>query len=304
MRRHPTRALLSLTQDEALARRLFWRAHRGNAMKRASSGVRDVAVAASIAVLVFAAGQAQAQGEGTVAPRPRPAHPALFAPASAVAIKPTTAQQRDERRFLKDAAAAGRFESEAARLALGKSNNAGVRSFAATLINHHTSAGNELQYMLHVRGMAAPMLANDQRKTLNRLAKLQGAKFDREFMEELGLKNQQDNVHMFEKASLATRDPQLKAWIDRTLPTLRYHLTTVERLMPDARMARTGAAAQAAPAIRHAAAPAATPPAVQSLTADPFVSRASLATRSMGAGPMPLGLTVPQARKPSEANTR
>ena len=266
--------------------------------------LRVVAVVASIAASVFVGGLAQAQGEIAVTPKPRPVNPALFAPASAVNTKPMPVQQRDERRFLKDAAAAGRFESEASRLALGKSNNAGVRSFAATLINHHTSAGNELLYMLHVRGMAAPMLANDQRKTLNRLSKLQGAKFDREFMEELGLKNQQDNVHMFEKASLATRDPQLKAWIDKTLPTLRYHLTTVERLMPDSRMARTGAAAPAAPATRHAAAPAPAQPAVQSLTADPFVSRASLATRSMGAGPMQLGLTVPAGKKPSEANTR
>ena len=271
-------------------------------MERASSWV--LAVVASAAASFFAAGLAQAQGEITVAPKPRPVNPALFAPTAAANNKPMPVQQRDERRFLKDAAATGRFESEASRLALGKSNNAGVRNFAATLINHHTSASNELLYMLHVRGMAAPMMANDQRKTLNRLAKLQGAKFDREFMEELGLKNQQDNVHMFEKASLATRDPQLKAWIDKTLPTLRYHLTTVERLVPaDSRMARTGAAARPAPAIRHAVAPAPAQPAVQSLTADPFVSRASLATRSMGAGPMPLGLTVPAAKKPSEANT-
>jgi putative membrane protein len=271
-------------------------------MKCTNSGV--LALVAWVAVSSWAPGVAQAQGEIQVTPRPRPVNPAMFAPAAAAAHKAMPVQQRDERRFLKDAAAGGRFESEASRLALAKSNNAGVRSFAATLINHHTAASNELQYMLHVRGMAAPMLANDQRKVLNRLAKLQGAKFDREFMEELGLKSQQDNVHMFERASLATRDPQLKAWIDKTLPTLRYHLTTVERLVPGARVARTGAATNLAPPARHAAAPAPVQPAAQSLTADPFVSRASLATRSMGAAPMPLGLSVPAGKKPSEANTR
>ena len=271
-------------------------------MKRVDPGV--LAVAVWIAFGSFGPG-APAQGEIQVVPKPRPVNPAMFAPAAAAATKAMPVQQRDERRFLKDAAAGGRFESDASRLALAKSNNAGVRSFAATLINHHTAASNELQYMLHVRGMAAPMLANGQRKVLNRLAKLQGAKFDREFMEELGLKSQQDNVHMFERASLATRDPQLKAWIDKTLPTLRYHLTTVERLVPDARMARTGAAPNPAPPVRHAVAPAPVQPAVQSLTADPFVARASLATRSMGAGAMPLGLTLPaDKKKPTAANTR
>jgi putative membrane protein len=253
-------------------------------MKRANSGV--LAVFASIAVLALTAGLAHAQGEVPVTPRPRPVNPALFAPASAIAIKPMPVEQRDERRFLKDAAAAARFESEASRLALAKSSHAGVRSLATTLITHNTATSNELLHMLHVRGMAAPMLANDQRKILNRLAKLQGAKFDREFLEELGLKSQQENVHLFERASLTARDPQLKAWIDRTLPTLRHHLTTAERLAPPAaRMARTGAA-------------------VQSPTKDPFVSRASLATRSMGGGSVPLRVATPAGKTASESSSR
>ena len=37
--------------------------------------------------------------------------------------------------------------------------------------------------MLRTRGMAPPMLSNEQRKALNRLAKVQGTKFDREWME-------------------------------------------------------------------------------------------------------------------------
>jgi putative membrane protein len=113
-----------------------------------------------------------------------------------------------------------------------------VRSFAATLINHHASASNELLYMLQARGMAAPMLGNDQRKTLNQLAKLHGARFDREFMEQVGLRNQQDDVLYFEKASQWARDPQIKAWIDRNLPTLRYHLTTAEAVKPIASSTR------------------------------------------------------------------
>ena len=168
------------------------------------------------------------------ASRPRPANPAMFAPAAAVNSKRMTEQQREEWRFLKEAAAAGRFETEASRLAVAKSGNAGIRSFASTLINHHTSVSNELVHMLHTRGMAPPMLANDQRKTLNRLAKIHGKKFDREFMDEVGLKRQQEDVQLFERARLAAGDPQLKAWIDRMLPTLRNHVTLAERLTPSA----------------------------------------------------------------------
>jgi predicted outer membrane protein len=191
--------------------------------------------------------------------------PAAFAPAAAANARRLTVQQREERRFLKDAAAVSRFESEAAHLALARSSDAGVRTFAATLINHHSSAGNELVHMLQVRGMAPPMLANDQRKTLNRLGKLQGAKFDREFLAEVGLRYQQEDVQYLERARLVAGEPTLKAWIDRNLQTVRYHLATAERLAPaDLRFAKV---AVAAAANKNDA------------------GRASMRTRSMGGAP-------------------
>lgn len=210
--------------------------------------------------------------------------PVMFAPAAAAAAKRMTPQQRDEWRFLKDAAATSRFESDAAHLALARSSDPGIRSFAATLINHHATAGNELLYMLHVRGMAPPMLANDQRKTLNRLGKLQGGKFDREFMAEVGLKYQQDDVQYFEKARLVAGEPALKAWIDRNLPTLRYHLATAERLAPaDLRFAKLAASPKVA-------SPAKLAPSAK-LVASHDTAHASMATRTMGAAPAPASMT-------------
>ncbi|MGZ5194984.1 MAG: DUF4142 domain-containing protein [Ramlibacter sp.] len=197
---------------------------------------------------------------------------AVFAPAAAANARRMTPQQRDEWRFLKDAAATSRFESEAARMALARSSDPGVRSFAATLINYHSMVGHELVYMLHVRGMAPPMLANDQRKTLNRLGKLQGGKFDREFVAEVGLRYQQEDVQYFQKARLVAGEPALKAWIDRNLPTLRYHLATAERLAPaDLRFAKLASPAK--------------------LVASHDAARASMATRAMGAPPAPESMT-------------
>ncbi len=183
-----------------------------------------------------------------IAPKPRAANAPMFAPAAAASSKRMSEQQREEWRFLKEASAVGRFEAEASRLALAKSTHQGIRSLAAALVSHHTSVSNELVHMLHVRGMAPPMLANDQRKTLNRLAKLQGRKFDREFMEEVGLKSQQEHVQLFERGRLAVSDPQIKAWIERILPTLRNQLTMAERLAPaDPKLLRGAPAANAEP---------------------------------------------------------
>jgi putative membrane protein len=252
-------------------------------------------VAAIAAVAGTSTARAESEAEyaappaavATPAATVRPAaRPSMFAPAAAAQAKRLSVQQREEWRFLKEAAAASRLEAEASRLALGRSSDPGVRSLAATLINHNALVGNDLVHMLHSRGMAPPMFSNDQRRTLNRLAKLQGRKFDREYLEHVGLRYQQDDVRLYEKASLAVSEPRLKAWVDKTLPTVRYHLTTAERIGPsDVRMARakpaenTGRPQQAA--VREA------PATLQ------VVSRASLSTQSMGAGPSPLG-SAPQ----------
>lgn len=262
----------------------------------------------AVAAAMLWATAARAGNEARPAPRP-----AFFAAAAAVNLKPMAQQQREERRFLKDAAAASRFQSEASRLALAKSNDAGVRSFAATLVNHHASVTTTVQHMLHVRGMAPPMLDNAQRKTLNRLAKLQGQRFDRAFMEEIGLKNQQLDVELYEKAGLAVGDPALKEWIARTLPTARYHLATAQRAAPaQPKLAKAAGPARAAasPARRTAGSAA---PAKRFVS--PAVSRAELATKVMGAdraklgmqqpgGTMQLGPAKPIAARPTEANNR
>jgi putative membrane protein len=250
--------------------------------------------------------------EHAAVPRPRAAPSTMFAAASAAKVRRMSPQQREERQFLREAAASSRFEADAARMALGKSNDPGVRSLAATLINHHASALNELLHMLHARGMAAPMLGNDQRKVLNRLAKLQGAKFDREFLEEVGLRYQQEDVDYFEKASLTAREPGLKAWIDRTLPTLRYHVTTAERIAPaDVKLAKATAALPA-PAAKRTGARAV--PATQTMGGAPAPTGGmqfggmQLGAMQFGGmqlgGAAQLGVTRPVAARPIEWNTR
>jgi predicted outer membrane protein len=155
----------------------------------------------------------------------------MFAAASAPFVKRLSPEQRDEWRFLKEAAAAARFEYDASKLALAKSQDAHIRSLAATLVNHQAASLQSLQRMLHARNMAPPMLANDQRKALNRMGKLQGAKFDREWMESVAVRSQQDSLQAFEKAAATARDPQLRGWIDRTLPSMRYQFATAERIV-------------------------------------------------------------------------
>lgn len=154
-----------------------------------------------------------------------------FAASSAHLAKPMTAEQREEARFLKEAAASARFQAEAARVALGKSSDPNVRTLAASLANQQQAAQVALHQMLRVRSMAPPMLTNDQRRVLNRLAKLRGTAFDRKWMEWVALRSQQRDIQALETATGTLRDPQILGWIARTLPAARWQLASAERVV-------------------------------------------------------------------------
>lgn len=175
----------------------------------------------------------------SAAVRPPPVQPApavprtaarspMFAAGSVPTVARLSTDSREERRFLRDAAAESRFELDASRLAASKSASSAVRSLAASLVNHHNNLTLELTHLLNARGMALPMLGNDQRKALNRLAKLSGRRFDVAYIQQVGLA-QAGVARDFEKASLTIREPQVNAWIVKTLPTTRYHLLLAER---------------------------------------------------------------------------
>ncbi|WP_082151560.1 DUF4142 domain-containing protein [Caenimonas sp. SL110] len=180
------------------------------------------------------------------APRPVVRVP-LFAPSAAASAKRMPVEQRAERGFLRNAATSSRFELEASNLAARKSGDASIRAFAARLNATHRASGQQLQHMLHARGMAMPMFENSQRKVLNRLEKLDGAKFDREFMAQLGTRYQTDEVQMFERAQKVVKDPALAAWIERSLATLKDNLALAEQSTHgDVKLARSASFATAA----------------------------------------------------------
>jgi predicted outer membrane protein len=220
--------------------------------------------------------------------------PGTFAAASARFAKRLTPEQRDEWRFLKEAAASARFETEAARMALSKSSDTNVRTLAASLVNQQQAAQATLHQMLRVRNMAPPMLANDQRKVLNRLARLRGAAFDREWMAAIALRSQQDDIQAFEKAVSTLRDSPVRGWVARTLPTLRWQLASAERVVAGAtRFAKLAAEVKLSPYVTS--------------------SDIKSSTAVMGAGPNPgdlsegnmlLGPARPVDVKLTERNTR
>ncbi|MDQ0572150.1 putative membrane protein [Variovorax paradoxus] len=133
--------------------------------------------------------------------------------------------------FVTAAAGNGRYEVQASRLAMYRAASPQVRSYAQMLVDHHTLANNELMDLVRARGMRLPgVLPRDKRTKLDRLASASGSEFDRMYIRLVGIEDHQADIALFERASRELRDPELRAWASKTLPTLRSHLDRAQSL--------------------------------------------------------------------------
>jgi predicted outer membrane protein len=195
----------------------------------ASSAARAAAPAARPAASARPTVAARPSTAASV-PRVVQARPNEYAPEAARQAVRSTAEQIEERSFIRQAAVLARFELEASKLAITKAHAPAVRALATDLHQQQDAASGELLRLLHARSMAMPMMENTQRKTLTRLGRTTGPRFDREFIEAIAPRQQRDKVLAYERALALNGDPAVRAWAERQLPRAREQMAAVERL--------------------------------------------------------------------------
>ena len=141
--------------------------------------------------------------------------------------------------FMLDVAKGGMAEVELAKLATERAKSDEVKKFAQRMVDDHTKAGDQLKSIAESKGIKLPveMDAKD-RALMNRLQKLNGAAFDRAYMQAMVSDHVKD-VSEFKKEANAGRDQQFKSFASSTLPTLEEHLQQARQ----ARQAATSTAA-------------------------------------------------------------
>jgi len=161
---------------------------------------------------------------------------------SAPAAQPGTGTRNDEtskddkiakadRAFILKAAGSGMFEVQAAQLATTRATSSDVKSFAGMLVDHHTKANDELTKLANAKGVELPAAPpRGMRKDIEDLGKKKDQEFDREFVRQIGIKAHEKDIKLFEKAGKDLKDPELKAFATKTLPTLQQHLAQAQKL--------------------------------------------------------------------------
>jgi len=129
-----------------------------------------------------------------------------------------------DRTFIMEAAAGGMAEVQMGKLATEKASSEDVKRFGRMMVDDHTKANNELMKIAKDKQLMPPHALKPQaQETYDKLSKLSGEQFDRQYMQEM-VEDHAKDVAEFKKASQSASDPDVKEFAASTLPTLQKHL--------------------------------------------------------------------------------
>jgi putative membrane protein len=155
---------------------------------------------------------------------------ALFLPLSVMA-QSTSSLSSADKDFLENAAQSGHAEIEGSKIAEQKSGNAAVKTFAGQMIQDHTKVSQELTTLAASKGYTPPSEPSVVQKTkLKALGVTSGTSFDKMYASQIGVSAHEDAVHLFQKAATDAKDPDIKAFAAKTVPSLEHHLEMAKAL--------------------------------------------------------------------------
>jgi len=128
-----------------------------------------------------------------------------------------------DKTFLMTASQGGHAEVVLATLAIKKAGHDEVKKLAQMLEKDHSANNQELKSLATSKGVVvATTLDAEHQQLHDRLEKLDGAAFDRAYSTAM-VDGHKKMIALFEQASVS-KDAQVKAFAEKTLPALREHL--------------------------------------------------------------------------------
>ncbi len=132
--------------------------------------------------------------------------------------------------FVKKAVVGGLAEVQLGKLAVEHAASPDVRQFGQRMVQDHSKANQELMALVKTKAISVPTaLDHKHQEEADRLATLQGAAFDRAYLQHM-VKDHEEDVQLFSTQAKQGKDPELKAFAAKTLPTLEEHLKIVRNL--------------------------------------------------------------------------
>lgn len=129
-----------------------------------------------------------------------------------------------DEKFVEKAALSGMTEVAAGDIAKAKGSSESVKQFGAQMVTDHGKANDELKAVLAQKNMKAPTsLDKAHQKVVDKLQGKSGKDFDKAYKAQM-VSDHRSTVSLFETEAKSGKDPELKAFASKTLPTLKHHL--------------------------------------------------------------------------------
>jgi putative membrane protein len=139
------------------------------------------------------------------------------------AVAAASAADKASQKFITEAIQGNLAEVQMGRLAQEKGDADAVKSFGQTLVSDHSAANDKAVAAAKELGVNPPDGPNSKQKSAyDKLSKLSGAAFDREFKRMMVMDHKED-IQKFQKES-GKKDDAAVQYAKETLPTLKKHL--------------------------------------------------------------------------------
>jgi len=132
--------------------------------------------------------------------------------------------------FLVKAADGGMAEVAAGKIGEEKAASDVVKDFAREMIKDHEAANKEVKSLASKLNIALPATSGeDHQKKIADLGGKKAKDFDKDFMDMM-VSDHKKTIDLFRDASDKALDPDVKAFVIATLPTLESHLAKAEAI--------------------------------------------------------------------------
>lgn len=184
-----------------------------------------VGALAAACTLAFALSHAQAPPASSVQVAPGVVSPGPTADEAAMTQRPTGIDAE----FVDKAAMLCKVERQASQLALDRSSNPDVKAFARRMLDDLTRIAGELRQLGAQKGVPVQtrMLVDP---AVTALRTKDGHAFDTAYVALAGPRTHEAAIRLYEAEARNGRDPQLRAFAARALPTLNAHLAAARKL--------------------------------------------------------------------------
>jgi len=160
---------------------------------------------------------------------------AAFAALAAITLAqaqstPPKSPPLSDNQFVEKAITGNRFEVESGRLAQSKATDAKLKQFADMMVMDHGNALKDLQGV--AQDIKAPMpdkLDAQRQAKLDALKSKDAAAFDAAYKADMK-SSHAETLAMLKTHRASTRNDKLKAWIDKTLPTVEKHKAAIDSM--------------------------------------------------------------------------